>query len=188
MTTMRSPEVVEMTDEDVDVVSVSRTQVRAAKELIRLRGEQAVHPVVRRVAGLQYEHDLLKALQRHQPEGAVLRRAAPAGSSDAQVDILLDDGQRLLVFEAKSVGGPLDARGAHQAAHMRDALRAIETRPVLVVLASRTGFTAEAERAAAATGIRLLQWADRDDDPALAAIVRETFEGEPGADGDRSPA
>lgn len=38
-------------------VTVSRAQVRAAQELIRLRGEEHVHPVVRQVAGLAVERD-----------------------------------------------------------------------------------------------------------------------------------
>jgi hypothetical protein len=186
---MGRAKVAEIASEDLDApIRVSRTQVRAAQELIWMRGEQAVHPIVRRVAGLEYERDLLNALQRHHPAGAVVRRAVPPGAAGASAYFRLDDGQRLVIFEVDSGGRALGTDSANQSARMRDAVLAADTRPVAVVLVSRAGFTADAERVAAAAGIRLLEWVDRDDDAALAAVVRETFDRDVETAGEESSA
>lgn len=151
-------------------VIVSRAQVRAAKELIRLRGEQ-VHPVVQQVAELEYQQQVFKALQRQQPPAAVLRRQV-AVPGNLRADFVLDDGVQLLVIEVKSAHTPLGTFVVHQARHYLDRVRDSAQRPVGIIVVSRSGFTPDAVQAAAeGSSIHLVTWTDRDDDPGLEAAV-----------------
>lgn len=155
-------------------VLVSKTQVRAAQELVRLRGEQHVHPIVRQVAGLEYEQELLKALQRHQPSRAVLRRHVPLGALLA--DFVLDDGATLLAVEAKFTKQPLGPEGVQQARLELEQLHDQVSQHVEMLVVSCSGF----RRQAIAAGTRspallLVTWAGRDDDEQLAAAVAGVF-------------
>lgn len=159
-------------------VTVSRAQVRAAKELIRLRGER-VHPVVQQVAELEYQRQVFQALQRQQPPAAVLRRQV-AAPGNLRADIVLDDGVQLLIVEVKGARAPLGAAVVDQARHYLDRVRDSAQRSVGILVVSRSGFTADAVQAADSSNVHLVVWADRDDDPGLAAVVH-TFSAPPAA-------
>lgn len=153
---------------------MSRAQVRAARELIRLRGEDQVHPVVRKVAGLEFDQELFAALQRHRPAEAVLRREGRFG--DVGVDFLLEDDQRVVAIESKSSRQSLGPDAIRRAGATLRRLRAAAARPVSLLVVSRAGFTKQAQEVAGADpAVRLVTWAGWQDDEQLKAALAANF-------------
>jgi hypothetical protein len=147
-------------------------EVEAAKALLDLRGEWRVHPAVRQVAGLQYERQLFRALGRYDASVSVQRR--PSHGARTQASYLLNDGDRQVIVEARTIREPLDKVGIRAAEERLRAARAADHRPVSLVVVARNGFARRARPAE--PGVRLVTWQHPDDDSQLHEAVRAAFE------------
>lgn len=131
------------------------------------------------VAGLVLSERSEKALQRHQPSRAVLRRHVPLGGRVA--DFVLDDGETLLAVEVKFTKQPLGAEDVQQARLELEYLHAQVSQHAEMLVVSCSGFRRQAiEAAARSPALLLVTWSDRDDDEQLAAALAAVFTQESG--------
>lgn len=132
-----------------------------------------------RLDALHYERLVLAALQRIQPDDAVLRNASRLAFLDNfNFDFLLDDGLKAILIEAKSQSHPLSNKDIERS--MSSFQRAANLyRNAAWIVVSRTGFTADtlnrlppsAKRLRDADMLALIQWAGEQDDRQLREAV-----------------
>lgn len=144
--------------QDVVEVSVGRAEVGG-------RVLDDIH--VYRSDALRYERAVIAALQRMQSPNAVLRRNV------RQADVILDDGERLIIVEIKDVTRLLGVREVYQAEGFLHSYERTLGRPVAAMIVSRNGFSASAIEEARNSRINLVQWTGPEDDQVLERALEE---------------
>lgn len=134
-----------------------------------------------RLDALHYERLVLAALQRVQPNNAVLRDASRLAFLDNfNFDFLLDDGVKAILVEAKSYSRPLNNKDIERSVSLYQRAADLYRNAAWVVV-SRTGFAVDvpnrlspgAKNLQAANRLALIKWADEHDDPQLRdAIIK----------------
>lgn len=132
------------------------------------------------IDAIRYEEDIFAALQRIQPQGAVLRRSSRLSFADSfNFDFVIDNGSRAVIIEAKSLRHPLAVKDVQRIAVADDETIRYYANAILVIAAKR-GFSQTArEWVASDTVVRqahwrailLVKWADSDDDPKLSTAL-----------------
>ena len=126
-----------------------------------------------RVEALLYEKDILAALQRVQPDEAILRRAERVLPRDGfDFDFVVDNGLRMLLVVAKALPRRLSSKDVRRiVADYQDAA-IIYARAALMII-SKTGFVAEpgllppSHEGVPRVDIMLVKWAGMEDDAEL---------------------
>jgi hypothetical protein len=124
---------------------------------------------------LRYENDLVTALRRIQPENSTIMRTYPQEDLPRymQADVVLYEGDRVVLVEVKARTRPIGARDVLQVEGILHAYeRNLGRRPAAMIV-SRSGFTVDAAEAARGSGIRLVQWAGPKDNSALEQTLAE---------------
>jgi hypothetical protein len=129
-----------------------------------------------RLEALRYEREVFAALQRNQPQGAVLRRAGRLDfPRNLDLDFVLDNGQTMVLVEAKALSRPLGSREVENLIDRKLEFFSSIHRPTVWLLVSKTGFTTDAvnlERNLEThyhtfVQVTLVTWVDRSGDPQL---------------------
>jgi hypothetical protein len=153
--------------QDVVEVTVGRSEVAG-------RVLDDIH--VYRSDALRYETSVISALQRMQPPGAILRTGSRAQvSPDRQADVIIDDGNRLIIIEIKHFIRLLGIREIYQVEGFRRSYERIFGRHVAAMIVSRNGFSINAIEEAHNSGISLVQWRGPEDDQLLQRALTEAL-------------
>lgn len=145
-----------------------------------IAGEAVDKVYAYRLEALRYGKEVLGALQRIQPAGAVLRRADGLDfSSSSEPDFILDNGDQTVLVEAKALSRPLDLRDVRHSADLMDRAWGYYRKSAAWLIVSRTDFTSDAlnwisdstGRTEAVRRMRLVKWASRSDDPQLREVL-----------------
>ena len=131
------------------------------------------------VEGLRFEKALLSALQRSQPETAVLRRVERTAADDGfDFDFLLDSGNLTVFVIAKALPRTLSSGDVQRiASGYADAVRRYGRSALLIV--SKTGFVDAAvqvpglTRSIGVLRVSLVKWSDAEDDEELRRALEE---------------
>lgn len=134
------------------------------------------------VEAVRYEKDLFAALQRCQPEEAVLRRADQMGAFDRfGFDFVVDNGVRTLLIVAKAPPRRLTLRDVTPIVRNYEEQAGRYLRRALMII-SKTGFAFDYRQMQSEftsfddTAITFLQWANRENDPDLRADLQRLLE------------
>ena len=153
--------------QDVVEVAVGRAEV-AGRVLDDLH--------VYRSDALRYERAVISALQRMQPPHASLVTSNRAQfPPETQADVILDNGDRLIIIEIKHVSRLLGIREVFQAEGFRRSYERTFRRPVAGMIVSRNGFSVNAIEEAGNSRIFLVQWASPKDNQLLKRTLDEAF-------------
>lgn len=154
--------------QDVVEVSVGRAEVAG-------RVLDDIH--VYRSDALRYERAVITALQRMQPSNAILRIGAHARVSpdrpNREADAILDDGERLIIIEIKSVSRLLGSREVFQVEGFLHSYERMLGRRVAAMIISLNGFSVAAIEEASNFRIGLVQWRGPEDDQLLQHALEE---------------
>ncbi len=113
---------------------------------------------------LRYEREVISALQRVQPEDAVMRSHGRLNLPIAhQADAQLDNGNRIVIVETKAVARPVSFKDIVQVEIMKTAYERFYGRPVTAIIVSRTDFNESAREAAQRSNILLVHWTGIED-------------------------
>jgi hypothetical protein len=127
---------------------------------------------------LEYQRQILNAINRIHVPGIAISVDAPVGRREA--DVVVDYDDRVVIVDVKTTSRPL---GVHQVEHLaafRYEAMAHFDRPVYLIAVSRSGFTNEAKRMVGNTPwLKLIVWMSPEDDATLSSAFADVFSGEP---------
>jgi len=175
----------------ISIVSDNDPVIRNLRELIR-RGSSSVveipiqgaeiagEPVDKgygyRIEALRYQAQVFEALQRNQPEDAVLHRVGWLDQPSSQdLDFTLDNGEVLIFVETKALARPLGRRDIDRSSDVRHWTLSSFRRQSAWLVISQTGFTSDAMELKSDLPtpsypnmrVVLVEWSSRNDDPQL---------------------
>jgi Restriction endonuclease len=123
---------------------------------------------------LRYEREVFAALQRVQSSNAVLRRGGRAQISPNQrVDVMIDDGEQLIIVEIKALKRLIGVREVFQVEGYLHSYTRNFNRHIGAMIVSRNGFSASAIEEAKDSKISLVQWGGPEDDHLLSRALEE---------------
>lgn len=136
------------------------------------------------VEALLYEKDLLAALQRNQPNDAILRRAErELPNNGFDFDFLMGNSLRAVLIVAKALPRKLSDKDTQRIiANYRDIV--IQYARTTLLIVSKTGFVSDLDYASSSYGdfhqayIALVKWAGMEDDVQLRASLARLLIGE----------
>jgi hypothetical protein len=175
----------------ISIVSDNDHLLRSLRELIRrgsssvveipIRGaEIAGEPIDKgygyRIEALRYQAEVFAALQRNQPEDAVLSRVGWLDQPSSQdLDFTLDNGEVLIFVETKALARPLGRRDVDPPSDVRHWTLSSFRRTSSWLVISQTGFTSDAMTLKSdlqassypTMRVELVEWSSQNDDPQL---------------------
>jgi hypothetical protein len=158
------------------IASSSSNTVDIPLDRVQIAGEVMDKGYAYRLEALWYETEVLAALQRNQPENAILRRVDSLDVvAGPESGFIINDGDQAVFVETKALSRPLDFKDVQLSADRLYRITDSYPRPESWLMVSRTGYTAEALELASGSPSRiapvkrlfLLEWANPNDDSKL---------------------